>query len=555
MSRRYLLLAAGVILAVYLFVASRSTLFDRDEPRFARAGIEMVRSGNYLYATFNGAVRPDKPILIYWLMSLPLRLFGESTLACRLWSPIGGAVAALLTGLLAWRLCGRRAGLLAMVMLATSPLTIISGTAATVDAVLLALVVGSVLGFAHALEKGASVWHYAVLAVLTIAAMLLKGPAGLLVPLFVIPVVWWLARRQTPLRWTYLLGIAAVLVIGVACFAAWAIPANNATKGIVLGSGIGTHVVGRALHPMEGHGSGYWTALPYYLFAILLAFFPWTLYLPAAISAVLGGRLCHRLARPLLIGWAVPVFLLVTAVATKLPHYALPIWPALAVASAGVLMALERNLLTARDLTWLRRGVWFVLPVGLLLAAAFIAGPPRFALTAIQTPALICGVIILLMTALALWQHLRGRVMSGTLVLAGGMTLFWLTVGTILMPAVEHYKLARPLATSINQQFPSLPVALYEYNEPSMIFYLGRNHVPVLDTAEAVAMWTRSPRPVILIAPRAELQKIVPLYGGLQLQEVAAAKGFGFGGGKRADLVAVRAGGTAAQSPPGSPAP
>ena len=40
-----------------------------DEPRFAQATVEMLHSGNWLYPTFNGAVRADKPILVYWLMA------------------------------------------------------------------------------------------------------------------------------------------------------------------------------------------------------------------------------------------------------------------------------------------------------------------------------------------------------------------------------------------------------------------------------------------------------------------------------------------------------
>ncbi len=69
-----------VITCMYWFVDSRSTLWDRDEPRLSRATAEMIESGNYLYPTFKGQLRPDKPILIYWLMFLGMRVLGPTRL-------------------------------------------------------------------------------------------------------------------------------------------------------------------------------------------------------------------------------------------------------------------------------------------------------------------------------------------------------------------------------------------------------------------------------------------------------------------------------------------
>jgi 4-amino-4-deoxy-L-arabinose transferase-like glycosyltransferase len=69
---------------MYLLFAGSSTLWDRDEALYARATVEMIESGNYFVPTFNGEAWADKPILLYWLMSVPVRLFGPSEVACRL---------------------------------------------------------------------------------------------------------------------------------------------------------------------------------------------------------------------------------------------------------------------------------------------------------------------------------------------------------------------------------------------------------------------------------------------------------------------------------------
>src|ERR1035437_9258191 len=128
------ILAALAIMGVYFFRASRSTRGDRDEPAFARATVEMVQSGNYLYPTFNGQLRADKPILIYWLMSIPVRILGGTELACRFFSPIATAIACLLIYFIGRRLFDRATGLLAMVIYSLVPLTAMIGTAATADA-------------------------------------------------------------------------------------------------------------------------------------------------------------------------------------------------------------------------------------------------------------------------------------------------------------------------------------------------------------------------------------------------------------------------------------
>jgi 4-amino-4-deoxy-L-arabinose transferase-like glycosyltransferase len=132
-------LLAIVVLALCVWAASQSTLWDRDEPRFARAAVEMVRSGQYLYPTFNERLRPDKPILVYWLMSLSIRAFGASEWSVRLWSAVGLALAVAATFAIGKKLFSPRVGLLAALILATTPLAFAESTLATTDALLLGL--------------------------------------------------------------------------------------------------------------------------------------------------------------------------------------------------------------------------------------------------------------------------------------------------------------------------------------------------------------------------------------------------------------------------------
>src|SRR5262249_51808423 len=127
----------------------------------------------------------------------------------------------------------------------------------------------------------------------------------------------------------------------------------------LLTEGFGRHVLGRALRPMEGHGGGIAAGLPYYGLAILFGFSPWTLFLPGAASAVAGGRAGGRVARAFLSGWALAPLALFSLAATRLPHYVLPIFPALALSVGSTLEQDALGCLSPRDRLWLKRGAWF----------------------------------------------------------------------------------------------------------------------------------------------------------------------------------------------------
>ena len=529
MSKHPLLCAALLILAAYFLLAGSSTVWGTDEPRFAGAAVNMVRSGNYLYATFNGESRAHKPILIYWLMALPVHLLGPTAFACRFWSPIGTALACLLTGLIGRRLFDERTGLMAMVCLALSPLMIQCGALATVDAVLLAVITGAMLTFVVALERGPSLGHYALLLVLTAAALLLKGPAGLLVPVFIIPPVWWMARGRTPLRPSYLLAVGVVLVLGVGVFLLWALPANRATAGVVLHQGISEHVVGRALHPMEGHGTYPLTMVPYYLLAILLTFFPWTLYLPAAISATLGGRLGAPQVRPLLIGWTIPVLGLLTVVATKLPHYALPVWPALALAVAATCRAATRGDLAPRDELWLRRGVWFMAPVGVLLAGGVAVVPWLWPTVALRLPAALTGAALLGTAIAAVYLQRRGEIARSCWAAAAGMALFMAVAGGLLAPCLEQYKVGPALARVLTNQTlpPGTRMAAVGYRRSELVFSLDRGDIEML-RKPAVEAWARDPRPGLLFISERLLRDLDPRIGLRGMKVRATVQGLDF---------------------------
>ncbi|MCL5279294.1 MAG: glycosyltransferase family 39 protein [Planctomycetes bacterium] len=531
------------VAGVYWFIDSRSTLWDRDEPRFARATAEMIESGNYLYPTFNGRLRPDKPILIYWLMSVPMRVLGPTSLACRFFSSVGIALACLFTFLLARRFLDTRAGLWSMVILASTLLILVEGTAATSDGILLPCMVAVMVLFAGGLGLGLRWYHLPLMGLALGLGLLAKGPVALL-PLLVMVVTLWLIRKSEIPLGSHFGRLGGAAALGALLFVAWAIPANNATGGEFLRLGIGHHVLARAARPLESHGGRFLLNLPYYLPVMIVGFFPWTLHLPGSICAVWHRRVGGPHFRELFLAWVVSVVVLMTLVATKLPHYILFTWPALALAVGGTLAAASRGKLADIDRNWLRGGIYFFGPVAGGAIIAFLVAPLGLPLRGAIVPFWTAAAVLLAVSILAMHQQLQNRPQASAITLLAGMGVLLLPTMLGVMPVLEGVKVSPALAQAIKQQTaPEVPVATFGYGEPTLNFYLGRRIEPLADP-EAVVPWARQPQPGVLIISKDVWAEVERRHGSLGLTEIALERGLNYAKGKTLEVAALLRRGT-----------
>ena len=525
------------ITGIYLFSTTRSSLWDRDEPRFTRAVVEMLESGSYLVPTFNGEVWPDKPPLLYWIMSVPIRLLGPTEFACRFFGVIGSGLACVLTFFIGRRLLGKEAGLWAMVILASNLLMLFVGSAATSDAVLLPFNVAAIAIFALSIGSKMRLSHAVAIGCILGLAMLTKGPIGLM-PLPAIAAILWFDRKTRTNFWRDGLLMGVSLIIGFLIFAAWAIPANISTDGEFLRVFVGRHIINRALRPMENHGGNFLLYLPYYLPVIIVGFFPWTLHLPGAISAVSGGRIGGKNGRILLLSWIVPAFIIMSLAATKLPHYILFIWPAIALAVAGLITA-QQDSLTVRDKIWLRRGTWFFGSIAIPMGLGLVIGPWFLRMPGLYWSGTTAGVILLVMAVLAIRYQESNRPQFSTKVLLVCMLVFEIPVLFGILPAIEKIKISPEIAAAVNAGTDKdVPVAAYKYREPTLNFYIGRK-IESLGTQEEVAAWAKRPGPGVLIIPQSKLDEVQQNYGDLGLDKIASKNGYNYSKGKTLEVVAL----------------
>ncbi len=518
-----------LVFLLYLSLTPQTTLWDRDEPRFAGAAVEMLESGQYLYPTFNHEPRLVKPILIYWLMALSTSILGLSETALRFWSPVGIALSCLFTYSIGRHLYSRSVGMTAMVVLATTPLVAVEAVAATTDAVLLAATTAS-MAFLVRLPGSLGSRRVILVSGLTLAlatALLTKGPVGLIVPILAVAGGAALHRDGSTRPWRSWavardLMVATILAIGV--FALWAIPANTATGGQFLEVGIGREVLQRMVTPFEGHGGSFILMLPFYLVVIVVGFCPWTLVLPGAVRLFVG-RCRNEMGSALILAWIVGPLVMMSCVATKLPHYVLPLWPALSLAVAVTLV--DGFELNRRHL-----GVW------LFLGAA---GAGAFALLwlIVVFPAGRVPATIMLMTLLAsvgaVWR-VRSNSMAVVVILSSAMAVHFIVAGAWLAPLVEVFKpVPRVAAVVSSETADTVPVASFGFAEPSLVFYLQRSPIEMLSSEDRVRAWTDQPGPGVLVSTRDALTEIEPL----PLEEIYADGGLNYAKGSWIELVVL----------------
>src|SRR3954462_9792868 len=203
-------IAVGALAAVvFLSGLGLTHLWDEDEPKNAVCGHEMLQRGDWIVPTFNGQLRTDKPILLYWCMLAVYNVLGVSELTARLPSALAGMGTVILTFHLGRLMFDRRTGLIASCLAASALYLCLLARAATPDSLLVFCITASLTAFVagvaarrggsfngrddarlnepvpvseHGLPVFACVAMYACIGL----AVLAKGPIGVVMPLGII---------------------------------------------------------------------------------------------------------------------------------------------------------------------------------------------------------------------------------------------------------------------------------------------------------------------------------------------------------------------------------
>lgn len=466
----------AISLALFLVGNSRTGLWDRDEPRNAVAVHEMRARGDWLRPTFNGEPRHHKPILHYWLMGLATAAIGEGPDGMRLHSALAGTGTVLLVWVLGRKMLGDRAGFLAALMLAVSPIMVAESKLATTDATLTFWLMGCQLCLWE-LARRESPRIASAFWVLLALAMLTKGPVGpalLAVSAFL---AWWWGCPVSAV-WRRLEWRKGLLLFTLLS-APWYLMMLVASDGGFVEVAVKQQFLNRIATDMEQHGS-----IPgYYPLTSIILFFPWACLLPMGILAAWRRRKADPTLAYLL-AWIVGPLVLLECVQTKLIHYYLPAFPACALLAAWVVKSVSRQEVTLRrwPLGRLAQGMIGAVGVtaGVGLAAASVMAPPGLGL---GLPLVVCGLTLGLGTAAGLLQLHRGETWRGAYILTAAVGTMMLLVGGWLLPNAETLRVSRIVGERMTalKAKTGLDPLLMNYQEPGVIYAYGR---PIMLTRE-----------------------------------------------------------------------
>src|SRR3984893_7021046 len=383
--RPYALLGMLWLLLYLPGIASIPPL-DRDEARFAQATRQMLETGDFLRIRFQDEARNKKPAGIYWLEAAAVAAFRrpESTAIWpyRLPSMIGALTAALLIFAIGSALFAsdaespapRVAAFIAAVLLASALGIIVEAHIAKTDAALLATAVAGqgAIGLIYVRARTGRSAMPALAAMFWIAetaAILLKGPPG---PALAILTVLALSIADRDLRWLRALYPVAGIIFTIIAVLPWLIAIERATEGKFLADSLGQDLWAKLIGSQESHGA---PPLSYLLLAVA-TFWPGSVMLAPALAQ--GWRRRGMPAERFLLAWLLPAWVILELLPTKLPHYVLPLYPALALLTGAALVEGARAVAPR----WLRyadvaaKALWGIVTIA--LTAALVVLPFRF---------------------------------------------------------------------------------------------------------------------------------------------------------------------------------
>ncbi len=513
------------LFAFLLWLAPRSSLWDRDEALYARVALDMVKGGALVPAV-GGIPWLEKPPLLFWAQAAALGAGLPLETAARLPS----ALAFALSGWFVFRAAsalrpGTEAATAAAVLFA-SPLAILNGAAATTDALLLASTAAALWSLALLVRRGPSARRAAGLAAAMAAGLLAKGPPGVVLPLLVAAPVLFALRPGE--RLPFARAVACASLAALALFSCWAVPANIATNGLVISDLFGRHVLRRAIQPDDGHGGFGAAGLLVYPAVLLAGFAPWTLFLPSGSRAFPPRRSPEA---ALVFGGVLAPTLVFTLAATKLPAYVLPsVAPLAILAAAGVHSASSRP----------RAGLALYLPgavpwLALFGAAAVLAPTPALRIAAAAV------LVLALASALAAIVFLFGRRPNAAAWAAGAGVASTAALLAVVLPLAEPLRPVPSIAAAVRRVGPS-PVAVFGFDEPSLDVYVAPRRVWRLPSTRAASAWAAATGPGVLVTTAA-LAKELGLDRRSGVRVLAAAEGWNVSTGRWMSLVALERGG------------
>ncbi len=519
---------------------------DRDESRFAQATAQMLETHDFVNIRYQAEPRDKKPVGIHWLQAASVTALSSverrEIWAYRVPSLLGAMLAAAACTWGAGAYFGARGGLVAGLALGASLLLSSEAFIAKTDAVLcgsttLAMAALGRMYLAAREDRKLGLLERLLFWSGLAVSMLDKGPVGpMVVGLALISLM--IADRNV--RWVGRLSWGWGLLLVLAVVGPWALAITISTDGAFWTGAVGHDLAPKLAGGHESHGA------PPGLHALLapLLMFPATPLLPVALVTGLLRR--REPGVRFALAWLVPTWLVFEALPTKLVHYPLPAYGAMAWLMAAALTA-PTSVAWNRWTRWI--GAALAVLVGTALAVVLMVASPKYGVA--DTPWVWLSAGLALATGFGGAFAIAGPEFSriarwqvACAVLALGIATHMTLTGG-LAPTLRTLWVSKEAADLIatkdldprNGVTPG-PVAVVGYAEPSLVFLLGT--FTELDTPQDAADAVADGEPAIVERRQVAAFQQALRAAGVKATQVGETKGLDYSIGKPADLLLYR---------------
>ena len=330
-------------------------LIPSDEGRYAEIAREMFVTGDWVTPRYNGYKYFEKPPLQIWATAAAFNLFGIGDWQARLWTALTGFLTIVFIGFTGARIYTPRAGWLAAIALASSPMWVIGGHINSLDMGLSAFLVAALCSLLLAQSSQNSTdnrrWMWACWAFMALAT-LSKGVIGIAIPgmVFVVYSItawdWKIWKR---------LHIISGTILFLVITAPWFVLVAQRNPEFLEFFFIHEHLqrFTQTAHSRTG-------PIYYFIPLLLIGFLPWIAQTPEALAQAWRERNREFSSGWLLTCWFAVIMGFFSISQSKLPGYIIPVFPALALLVGH---RLDRNLGVSNSLAlpWQLQALFFAI--------------------------------------------------------------------------------------------------------------------------------------------------------------------------------------------------
>ncbi len=471
-----------LLLSLSLFFSSINSLpvLDRDEARYAQSSKQMLENNNYLSMKFQDEYRSKKPIGIYWLQAISVNLLADisylnnfkyEVLNDNIWKyRMVSAVATLLTILFLYfsskNLFQKEVAFKSSLILSGSLLVIAESHIAKTDSVLLLLstmMFITLLKYYKRLGNKNTLNFFLLWGSLGIS-IIIKGPLLLfLLSITAISII----LIEKDISWIKdsrpLLGFLLVLIIGVPWFFLLSVEEQ---KNFIQESFF-HDFLGKAVKVQESHG-----AFPgFHTLGLWIFFSPFSIFFMPLINFIKTSYKRKNIL--FLICWILPCLIIMELIPTKLPHYILPVYPAIAIIMGFLLSDISKNkFLFYNKVSYLGYFIYFIVSNALIIFV-FKANEVYGQLNFIS---IIYYFTLLLLNNIVFIFILKKQIRNAFYYLVIYSSIFSTIIYMLILPNFTSLWTSKNIAFLLEKNDyieNKSSIAALGYNEPSLIFEVG----------------------------------------------------------------------------------